>query len=242
MNMDERPFEATKVEDAGSGRAEPAAASIAAARAETPRRRLWRWLRGFERGTLAQWVGVMATWVMLGLAVYGLDRALLIIENENLRSEQQALRQAVADERAAVWRYVCSQFVRKANGTSFVSAFSAAAAPGEPDGHDPRTDALIALKAVGETPPSSGVDLLRSELSRGDLPLLSADRRQQFEALIEGFIAEHRGQLETPLLVPVVPRESDALRAWYQRADQTWQQYDIALAQLLDRCNAASDH
>ena len=60
--------------------------------------------------------------------------------------------------------------------------------------------------------------------------------------MIEGFIAEHREQLETPLIVPVVPRDSEALRAWFQRADRTWQQYDIALAQLLDRCNAASDN
>ena len=180
-NMDDRPPESTRVEDAGAARGEPASASIAAPSAETSLRRLWRWLRGFERGTLAQWVGVTGTWVMLGLAVYGLDQALLIIENEELRSQQQALRQAVAEERAAAWRYVCNQFVKKANGTSFVSPFSAAAAPGEPDGHDPRTDALFALKAVGETPPSTGVDLLRSELSRGDLPLLSTERRQHFE-------------------------------------------------------------
>jgi hypothetical protein len=152
--MDGRPSDSTTVDDAGV-RGEPAAASFGAPtpRAEMPRRRLWRWLRGFERGTLAQWVGVTATWVTLGLAVYGLDQALLMIENEKLRSEQQALRQAVAEERAAAWRYVCNQFVKRANGTSFVSPFSAAAAPGEADGHGPRTDALIALKAVGEAPP-----------------------------------------------------------------------------------------
>lgn len=210
---------------------------------KTSRSGLWARLANLERGNWAQWVAAMASLAMVGIAGYGIIRAVPILENEMLRNEQRALRQAVADERIKTWQYVCDQFVKKASGASLVTPFDAAElTPKESDvfgQHDRRLDALIVLNAMSGRAPSTGADLLRSELSRGDLPLLSADKRQQFEELIASFISQHQKELDAPL-VPGPARDSEAPKARFQRADQAWKQYDLALDELLNRCRLAA--
>ena len=192
-------------------------------------------------GTIPQWVSAAAALGILYMTVTGLKAAKPILENAALREENAQLRldtgknlallnqakQAVAQQSAGTWRYVCDHFAAKAR---------AAASPNLILSSLPSTDMQRLKQSYPVLAVGTGAELLRSAEIRDEMGMLSPDEQKRFAQMVDTFIKDSGPVMTASIQIdPAADANTEADRA--RQARQAFQQ---AIQKLQTICTAAA--
>jgi hypothetical protein len=192
-------------------------------------------------GTIPQWLSAAAALGILYMTITGLKAAKPILENAALREENAQLRldtgknlallnqakQAVAQQTANSWRYVCDHYTAKARAAASPNFILAGFDAGEVQ----RLKQSYPVLAIG-----TGAELLRSADIRDDMEMLSPAEQKRFAQMVDAFINDS-GPVMTAFIQTGPAADAPAE---VTRARQARQAFDQAIQKFLTPCNAAA--